>query len=459
MAIAGGCTPYYRGERVRYAARGTPAVDEWRAADTQRAAAITEARSDRESAPLLLTLPQVIRLCLLNDGRIRAAVESIEQARADVTTSSLLPNPTLSISQTLNPFLGAPFDATNNQGGPPQLDVELAYSLDALLFGKRNAAIAAAQRGVDVAIAQHADLARQRVIEAITAYFDVLEARELLRLAREEFEQLQRLESITERRVTLGSVGQIEADRFRVAVLAGRRRMLQAQATLDIAQSELRARLGRFRGVERAEAAGELTATVPPEPPSLERVLAIAEQHRPDFVAAQRQAAQARLQLTAEQRAALPSVSVRAVFTRQFQEQAIGFPDVSAWGVGLDVSVPLFDRNQGNIARSESSVRQADLQIEAARVDLRNELEQAIRHYRAAREIVTTVNEESLQSASAARRRVEESYALGGRTLIEVLDAQAAYREAFREHVQWRAQLLRALHRLNTAAGAEVLTP
>lgn len=414
-------------------------------------ALVADSPSDAGSDSIPLALPQVIRLCVLADPRIQAALESVGQARADYITSGLLPNPSLSVGQTLVPFPGG-----SRVDGPMQFDAELGYSLDTLIFGKRSAAMDAARLGVDVALADYSDVARQRILEAITAYYDVLQARELLRLAREEVEQLERLQTITERRVTLGSVGQIEADRIRVAVIGGRRRLVQAESELDNSRSRLRARLGQARGAERADAAGTLDLTSPPAPPALAAALTLAEDHRPDYLAVRRQATRARADLTREQRAAWPTLDVTAGYSRQFYE-AEGRLGNDFWGAGLEMSLPFFDRNQGNILRAESSIRQTDLLVAAARIDLRAEVEQALRTYRAAHQIVTTVDEQALQAASSARQRVEEAYALGGRTLLEVLDAQAAYREVFREHITARADFLRSLHRLNAVVGTEMI--
>jgi cobalt-zinc-cadmium efflux system outer membrane protein len=200
-----------------------------------------------------------------------------------------------------------------------------------------------------------------------------------------------------------------------------------------------------------------LDVNSPPAAPELQVVLQVAEENRPDFLAIQRQASRARAELTRERRAAWPTLSISAGYTRQFQERAIGFPDANSWGAGIDVSLPLFDRSQGNIARAEATVRQADFLVAAARLDLRAEVEQALRSYGVAREVVNTIDEQALQAASTTRHRIEEAYDSGKRTPVEVLDAQAAYREVLREHISARTGLLRSLHQLNAVVGTEML--
>jgi cobalt-zinc-cadmium efflux system outer membrane protein len=414
-------------------------------------------KGDGDGHLIGIGLPQVIRACVLSDPRILAALTAVDQARADHLTASLLPNPTLQISQALLPLPGSSFNAESRQGGPPQLDVGLSYSLETLLFGTRSAGMEATRLGIDVALGEYAEITRQRILEAIGAYYDVLESRQLVEIAHQDLDQLERIEGITQRRVQLGSVGKVEVERVHVALLGGKRRLLAAAAELDNARSRLRAQLGRAIGAERADAAGNLEIHSPPPPPDLRRALELAESHRPDLLALQRRVTRAQAELERERSAAWPSLSVSAGYTRQFQRDAIGFPDVSSWGAGLEMSLPIFARNQGNIARARSAVRQAEYLLSAARIDLRAELEQAIRSYAIAHELVTALDVKALAAASSARQRIEEAYGLGGRTLLEVLDAQAAFREVLRDHIIARADLLRALHRLNAIASTELL--
>jgi len=409
----------------------------------------------QDSVPV--DLAQVVRACVLSDPAILVALESVELARADRTTSGLLPNPSLTISQVMIPFPGSPFDAEFNQGGPPQLDIGVSYSLGTLLFGTRRADMEATELGVEVALAEHANVVRQRILEAIVAYYDVLEARELLQIGQAEVLLLERVRGVTEQRLQPGPAGALEFDQIRVVLFESKRRLLREQAAFDNAGSRLRARLGRANFAARAEAAGTLELAAPPAPPSVATAIGLAEQHRPDFLALKRRLARSRVELTREQRAAWPSVEVSAGYTRQFQEQAVGFPDANSWGAGLDLSLPVFDRNQGNIAQARSSARQADLLIAAARIELRAELEQAIRDYELAYQLGALRAEAAVLAASAALEDTEEAYGAGAAPLLEVLASQAAFREVLRDDVGLRAGLLRALHRVNAVVGTAML--
>src|SRR6266852_2107882 len=177
-----------------------------------------------------LILEQAIRTALEADPKIQAGLEAINQAKADLLTTSLPPNPQFSTGGTLLP-LDRPF-TVNRQGGPPQFDVCMSYPIDWFLFGKRAAVITSARLGVDVSAADFADLVRQRVAGTIAAFYDVLEAQALFDLGREDLDNLKRVETITADRVALGGVGTIELDRIRLAVFDSQREVRNRETVL-----------------------------------------------------------------------------------------------------------------------------------------------------------------------------------------------------------------------------------
>jgi cobalt-zinc-cadmium efflux system outer membrane protein len=403
-----------------------------------------------------LSLAQVIAAVVLADPRIRVAFADVLRARAELVRARTLDNPSLSLSQTLNPFPSSDFNAKTHQGGPPQFDLEISYSLERLLFGVRGADMKSAGRNLKASLADYANVARTRMLEGIDAYVDVLEAAELARLAREEVEQLERMESITQRRVSLGSVGRVELDRVHIAVIGGKRRALLAAAAVDNARTRLRARLGPAYIATSVDVSGGLDV---PENrmPDLTKLIARALTLRPDIRAQEERlrAAQAREQR--ERRSGLPHVSVGAGYTRQFQERAIGFPNANSWGASVDSTLPLFDRNQAGRMDARADMFEAEATLDALRLETEAEVSEAFRSFEVAGEILETLDPEALSAATSARTAIQEAYALGGRTLLELLDAQQAYREVYREHVIARADYLRALHRLNAAVGEAVI--
>jgi cobalt-zinc-cadmium efflux system outer membrane protein len=402
-----------------------------------------------------ISLNEAIMGCLSADPKLRAAWEEINKAKGDLLTSSLLPNPTLTGDGLLMPLTRA-FTPTN-QGGPPQTDWLIAFPIDWFVFGKRAAAIASARLGVEVTAADYSEMVRQRVSAAIAAYYDVLEAHALLELAKQDLENLRDVERMAKERLKVGGIAEIDVDRARLAVFDSQRELRRRETALVSAKAVLRALMGRLDFDPSFAAAGSLTVAEPAEPLAAEEALAVAEQERPDLISLRRQLAKAEADVGLEQRKAFPNVTPSAGYTRQFQATTIGFPDASSWNVLLNMSLPLFDRNQGNILKARSVEAQTYSLLQGQLVNMRAEIEQAVQEFKMAHTNVTADDAKQLENARSVLARVKAAYKTGGKTLVEVLDAERAYRDTYRLVISSRSSYWHALYKLNAAMGRQIL--
>ena len=215
-----------------------------------------------------LTLDEAIAETLQSDPKLKSAVETIRQAQGDFTTSSLLPNPTLQINGDFLPF--SHFTPAQ-PGGPPELDVIASFPIDWWLFGKRAAAMASARLGVSVSNADYCDQVRQRMANTASAYFNVHEAKAMLKLAQEDLASLSRVEQITRAGVRIGGAGTIEAERIRLSVLDAQREVRTREASLKTAKAQFRAAIGRNIAAPDCEVAGSLDVPKPAAPISISR--------------------------------------------------------------------------------------------------------------------------------------------------------------------------------------------
>ncbi|CAA9891011.1 TolC family protein [Candidatus Methylobacter favarea] len=410
--------------------------------------------SETLAKPKRLTLNQIIQTALKADPRIGAAFENITQAEADLLTAGLVPNPQANTDVQLLP-LDRPF-TVNRQGGPPQFDFDVAMPIDWFLFGKRAAAITSRRYGVDIAAADFSNIVRLRIAAAISAFYDVLEAQAMLALAHENQNNLNRMEQIILKRVALGGVGTIEADRIRLSLFSSRREVRTQELNLAGALNRLRSLIG-IAGNIPINIQGTLEVIKPAKPIATETAFDLAEENRPDLISLHRQLDKANADIKLEQRKAYPEVTPSVLYARQFQQQAIGFPDANSWGVGVNVSVPIFDRNQGNIAKAKSLHVQSQLNIQAQLVDLRAEIDQAVKAFASSYQFLTTDDPGQLDAAKNVRDKISQAYELGGKSLLEVLDAQRTYLETYRVHISGRSSYWHSLHQLNAVIGKEVV--
>jgi outer membrane protein TolC len=94
------------------------------------------------------------------------------------------------------------------------------------------------------------------------------------------------------------------------------------------------------------------------------------------------------------------------------------------------------------------------------RADALAEVEASVATYDDAVEHLTQFNtRETLKAAYDLRKEVERAYRDGNRKLIELLDAQKAYRDRLAHVIEFESDYWRALNRLNAAVGLKAYDP
>jgi len=404
--------------------------------------------------PLAWTFDQVISTMLTSDPRLRIGREDIRQAQAEYVTSSLLPNPEFTTEGGTLPF-NRSRAKEEGYAEPPELNLQIEFPIDWFLFAKRKAAMNSTRWEVSQSQAEYADLIRERVMETATLFYDVLEAKALFDVARQDVEILSHLEQIAKSGVAAGGIPAVEWKRITLDLLQCRQTLLEAEKTLDILKAQLRAQFGCTDYDPTFDIAGDLNAPTVMNPMPLEEAFAMAQQNRPDVRAMRMQVSKSRADIHLENRNAYPEVKPHAGFTRYQRPWDEEHPNYNSWGVGVTVTVPLFDRNQGNRAKARSALAQSNHQLQAGIVDLRAEIVEADRNFRTAHQLTHTIATEEVHLSKEVRDIMIEGFRAGGRPLIDVLDAERSYRETMRLFLTSRADYWRALYIYNSVVGID----
>jgi cobalt-zinc-cadmium efflux system outer membrane protein len=257
--------------------------------------------------------------------------------------------------------------------------------------------------------------------------------------------------------VDLGGGKVVDLNRAHLDVIKSEQELREAEKTLAAAKALLRAQMGRRDVDTDFDVSANLDAPLTAKPLQVEEALTLAEQNRPDIRSLRLQIEKAGRGVHAEKTKAYPLVSPQVGYTHQFQQKAIGFPDADSWLMSVNVTLPVFDRNQGNVAKARSIMTQNALNLEAGRVDLRAEIVQVVQEFLTAYKNAGIVAEKQVKLAREVRDSIEKSYLIGGNTLLEVLDAERQYRDTYRTYISNRANYWRSVYKFNSAIGKQVL--
>jgi cobalt-zinc-cadmium efflux system outer membrane protein len=434
-------------QAIRLASGQEPAVPK---ADDKKA-------DDKKEAKEKIDLPTAIQLCTLQNFRLQASATKIAQAEADLLTASLIPNASLYTDLQLLPLQRANL---NNQLGPPQQDAIFTIPIDWLVFGKRVAAMQAQQLGVAVVRADQDDAIRRAVSQTVDTFYAVLQAEEMLKLTEEEYEDAKRLQVAVGKQVDAGKAGDVEKNHVRLVVHEALLAVHARDLELTSVKAKLRPLIGRTATDPDFEVVGvlEVKAVVPV--PDLKAAIALAELHRPDLLSDRNSIAQAGAVVHLEKRRAKPQAAITPGWSYQYQRPINGFRNGSMLDMGILFTLPITDRNQGNIRKAQWQLAESRLTHQANVADVRTEVEIIVATYADAVEDITENNDPAtLKAASELHRKVDAEFTAGQRKLVEVLAARKASVERQARNIEFQATYWRVLNQLNNAVGLTAYDP
>lgn len=397
--------------------------------------------------PEKVTLERALAEALENNLSLLAERANIAIAEARLITARLRPNPVLSAGGDHLDLLGTGFDEING-AGPAEFNLRADFTIER--GGKRQSRIAVAEHGRGVAELEFLDAVRSLRFEVQGAFVDALLAKEKLELARRNLETLNRIVEINQIRWRVGDIAEVELIRSRVAALEQASAVRRAETEVRSAIIRLLSLMGRIRFAADADVAGELRRD--PEVPALDEVRRKALERRPDLLALRLAARRAAAELKLELARARPDLTVGTEYRRQQGLAGTG----NMLGFFMEVPLPVFDRNQGEIARARHELRQAELRVRALEAAIVAEVENAHQHCQASRRLLEEIETGMLAQAREVRDITEYSYTRGQASLLELLDAQRTFNDAYAAWTEARAEYARCLDRLEALTGEGV---
>jgi len=365
-----------------------------------------------------LTLRDAVNLALLRNPELTAFSKEIRALEGLTLQAGLLKNPELSLNvenagnvQKLTGDINSSHAVA--QEVVQQLSTIRIYQLIEL-GGKRAARVNAALLGEELA-AKDYEIKRIDIIFRVANVFtEVLAAQERLRLAEETKQVAQNVVSTVSGRVQGGKVAPIEETRVKVGLSTTRIELEQAQRDLTGARKRL-ALLWNSSSPQFNQARGNLETSIAPPPfQSLEeRVL-----NNPVALRAIKNIEQRKALLEVEQTRRIPNLTISAGAVHHAQ---LGGTTIVA---GLQIPLPLFDRNQGNLTDAHQRVDKAVDEQMVAELRLKTELAQSYETMSAVWSEINILRDEVLPGAKSAFNVTRRGYELGKFGLLELLDAQ-----------------------------------
>ena len=333
--------------------------------------------------------------------RGRAIRAGVEVARAEVLTAGRWPNPRLTVDR-------------ESVAGVSETLTTVLQPL--AVTGRRALERSAASASADAAASRADDDVRRVRADLRLAYADLAAAQRRERELTQSGERLAELSRILGRREAAGDAAgfdRLRAEREVIDVDADR-----ALAAADRARAQ--ARLAGFLapGLDPSTlVAADLPAGAH-DLPSLEVLVQRAEQTGGQFLALGHDLDSARLSLRAAERRRIPEPEVLA----GTKSSTVGGGDIGSV-VGVQATLPLFDRGRPERAVAQARASQAQAQLDSLRVVLRSHIAEARAAAVERRRTAEAYRRAAAVNAGDVERIAQISYDAGERGILELLDA------------------------------------
>jgi len=370
----------------------------------------------------LVTLEEAQKIARDMNPTMRQAEAEIRAARARQQQAGLYPNPTAGYAG--NEIRGGSFG-----GGEQGFFVQQTLVTGGKLkLGREVFAKEAKLAEIE------AEEQRGRVESAVKmAFLRVLAAQELLD-TRRDLAKIAEDSAETQRR--LMNTGQADETEVLAAEVESQRMRMAARMQENTLREEWRSLSAVIGQPEMpvAVVAGNLEGGWP-ELNEEEAVAAIATDS-PALRIADGEAVKARAVLARANREAIPDLTVRGGL--EYNNESIGgIPHATGWeaNAGLSVQIPIFNRNQGNVAAARADIDRAEQEKKRIALTLRERAAAVVDQYANARLMAAEYRDEMLPRAKKAYGLMVEKYGLTLASYPRVLETQWKLYELQAEYI------------------------
>jgi outer membrane protein, heavy metal efflux system len=266
-------------------------------------------------------------------------------------------------------------------------------------------------------------------------------------LAEKDLASFQQTVDISEARFQAGSMSEGDLIKIKLQLLQFQMDVSAARLARVQALASLRQLLGYESVPENYEVAGDLEYK--PVKVGEDDLKAMALRQRPDLRAAQLGVTAARSQYTLARANGKKDLGVTFTYNH--------LGGVNTGSLFFNIQMPIFDRNQGEIARTQYAITQSqELSSEQSSIAL-TDVANAYESLRTNNQVVQLYQSGYLKQAEDSRDISQYAYQRGAASLLDYLDAERSYRATELAYRMSLANYMVALEQLRQAVGTRSL--
>lgn len=400
-----------------------------------------------------LTLDMAVQRALANSRELTADKEELKGLQNAADRVQLLANPVLELEGKTGALTGSPDDKG--------ISITVLQEIPLAAVGSKRRSVAQAE----------ADLARLKINERTLKFGDEVRRswvacaveQQRLELVQAQMEIAGRLLSIANERFKAGDLAELEVRLADLDLRKQQLRLTEQQTVLAM----VRRQLARLLGLSGVQELPQLAVTPAPRTalPDDEQLLLQALQQRSDLVVLHQETERDRSALELARAEALPSLTVGLSYSNERSSQ--NAYDLAAGqlllrnertndhilGLKLSIPLPLFSRNQAELARATGRVSAGNARAEALKRTAEVEIKDLLAHYRLAQS-AWELHRATLGPAARENLNIQQqAFALGEVGMQIVLDEKRRLAEQQEAELKALQLALETYSRLEVATG------
>lgn len=366
----------------------------------------------------------------------------VDMAEAQVTQAKLFENPVVSFEQNVyNRNNGKYFDL--GKEGEAVVEIEqLIY-----IAGQRNKRVRLEKLNKEMAVYQFEEVIRTLRGELKEKFVDLYYTRKSLSVYDREIGYLSTVLDVYKEQNAKGNVSLLEKSRIQALLLS----LKQERNGISNEAVALEGDLRLLLGLKREEVPEPLFDESALDRIELEKLplaeLSARMAGRPDLKQAEAGIRASEADVRLQRSLAFPEVSLKGAYDR-----AGNFCN-NYFAIGLSVSVPIFNRNQGNIKSARLSVLRNNTLAEQARRQADNELFACYTKLAKALELYRSSDYELERDFDRIIEGVNAGFRKRNISLLEFIDYYEAYKETCLQLYEMKRDVVMAAEGLNTIVG------
>ncbi len=376
-----------------------------------------------------MTIDEAIERLIKHNLDLIAFRMEIPMADADILTASLRANPIFYADTQLIPYGHFSF---LRPGGPPQSDINITYPLD--ITFKRRTRTQQYKIARKVTEAQLQDAVRNQIDNLYTVYVDAVAAALTVKFSERYVLGIRQLLTRNQQLFRGGIIREADVLAVRAKLELAELQVREANQAKVKANRALALMLNEpleiAEALEVRDPIGQLRHSPMPREEMVRTALGI----RPDLQAIKLGVRRSEADIQAARANAYPDVYV-LYQPYTFQNNTyLGVPSAYSWTLGLTATIPLYNRNQGNITRAKINRDQTRVQATSTERTVVSDVLNAAQELEQSLISVQEFRNEIIPANKRMRDAARTLYEKGETSVLDYLEAQLAYNEVVKQY-------------------------